>query len=158
MKRFDKKGKLIFPFVSKKTKIENEDVLVIDECYCPNGHNLITNKVKFEEFNGILVDVSIGKNKGILGLSPVCGCKSKIAMNIELLDNSLCKMYCPTCHAELPVYAPCSCGGDLITLFGSKDADFKNCIGICNRIGCFNAEIKSGDDLYTCTNINTRYL
>ncbi len=42
----------------------------------------------------------------------------------------------------LPVYAPCPCGARLITLFQSPRADYSNCIGICNRVGCVNAEVK----------------
>ena len=58
------------------------------------------------------------------------------------------KCYCPECKVPLPIYAPCDCGADMITLFRDKHGNFCNCIGICNRVGCSHAEIKRGSDMF----------
>lgn len=151
MTRFNAKGMWRIPSGKKKKNKGSEAIdedMVITQCYCPNGHNLISPKVNVRGYNGILLKVKRGKDEGFIALSPICGDKSKYTIDIELSEGEIIELLCPECNVPLPVYAPCDCGGDMITLFCDKHGNFCNCIGICNRVGCTHAEIKKGSDLF----------
>jgi len=151
MRRFNAKGMWHFPDIirKKKKKIRPfDEELIIKECYCPNGHNLVSPKVTIKGHNAILLKVKKNRKTGYIGLSPVCGDKSKIVMDIELEEGEILKLLCPVCNVPLPVYAPCECGGDMIALFADKQGNYGNCIGVCNRVGCTHAEIKRGTELF----------
>lgn len=136
---------------SKKKKkgsdVVDED-MIIKQCYCPNGHDLINPKVNVRGYKGILIKIKRGKDEGFMALSPICGDKSKYTIDIEISEGEIIDLLCPDCDVPLPVYAPCDCGGDMITLFCDKHGNFCNCIGVCNRVGCSHAEIKRGSDLF----------
>lgn len=154
MGRFNAKGMWNIPHLKKKQKKkkkvsdDDDDLLIVEECYCPNGHNLVSQDVEFKEHPGILIKIKKGKQEGSLALSPICGDKSKYTIGIELSEGEIMNLLCPTCDVPLPVYAPCDCGGDMITLFADKMGNYCNCIGICNRVGCSHAEIKKGSELF----------
>ncbi len=122
--------------------------MVVKQCYCPNGHDLINPKVNVRGYKGILIKIKRGKDEGFMALSPICGDKSKYTIDIEVSEGEIIDLLCPDCDVPLPVYAPCDCGGDMITLFCDKHGNFCNCIGVCNRVGCSHAEIKRGSDLF----------
>ncbi len=155
MGRFNSKGMWNIPHMRKKKKKakkkltdDDDELLVIEECYCPNGHNLISPNVEFTGRHGILIKLKKGKQEGHIALSPYCGDKSKYTIGIDLSEGEIMNLLCPVCDVPLPVYAPCDCGGDMITLFADKMGNYCNCIGICNRVGCSHAEIKQGSELF----------
>ena len=43
MIRFNKEGLMVYPCPCKGD--EDETILVAEECFCPNGHNLINDKL-----------------------------------------------------------------------------------------------------------------
>jgi hypothetical protein len=150
MTRFNAKGMWRIPNSKKKKKGDaaiDED-MIIKQCYCPNGHDLINPKVNVRGYKGIMIKIKKGKDEGFVALSPICGDKSKYTIDIEVSEGEIIDLLCPECNVPLPVYAPCDCGGDMITLFCDKHGNFCNCIGICNRVGCSHAEIKKGSDLF----------
>lgn len=52
MKRFNEKGRLGFPCSEKgkeKEKTDQEEGFVVEECYCQNGHSLISPRAVFNE-------------------------------------------------------------------------------------------------------------
>jgi len=152
MRRFNSKGMWHFPSIKKKNKSQAQqpdEELIIRDCFCPNGHNLVSPKVEIKGLNGILIKVTKGRESGFMALSPVCGDKSKISIDIELSEGELIELLCPICDVPLPVYAPCECGGDMITLFCDKQGNYCNCIGVCNRVGCTHAELKHGSELFS---------
>lgn len=148
MKLFDKKGIMIIPTPEKAQKPLKETV-VIKQSFCPNGHNLVSRRVRFGDHDGILIGVKLGGVSGLLALSPVYGDKSRVSLDIDFAEGDILEMFCPDCHASLPSYSVCSCGGELIVMFTQPKADFMNCIGICNRVGCKHAEIKNEGQLMT---------
>lgn len=151
MRRFDSKGMWHFPHIirKKKKKIKPlDEEMIIKECYCPNGHDLVSPKVDFKGENSILIKVKKGRKTGFIALSPICGDKSKVTLDVELEEGEILELLCPVCNIPLPVYAPCECGGDMITLFADKQGNYCNCIGVCNRVGCTHAEIKRGTELF----------
>lgn len=157
MKLFDAKGMMVFPNPKKMNIEEKEEVIVVQECFCPNGHKLITTRAVFNEFPGIMLKVKnrVGK-EGYIALSPICGDKARISLDIDLENNEKLDLFCPECGVKLPVYSPCSCGGELVTLFSDNNNDYANCIGICNRVGCKNAKITVKNELLKCSDVQMR--
>lgn len=147
MEIFDKNGLMIFPQPARLKVRSKEKVILIKECYCPNGHNLVNKRANFNGFDGILLKIIKENNFGIVALSPIFGDKSRVCIDIELKDKELLKIVCPSCDVQLPVYSSCECGGDLLSLFAEPNQDFSNSVGFCNRVNCDNAEIISGGEL-----------
>ena len=150
MNIFDKKGMLIFPNPRKDRIIcSQENLLVFTECFCPNGHNLISENARFDEFNGILLEITDNQNKGFIALSSVYGCKIRVAVGIQLVEGQKYKLSCPRCSQQLPIYSKCHCGGDIFVLFLDKESKFDSFVGACNRIGCKNSYIQIGEEIIT---------
>ena len=153
MKLFNSKGILAIPDPIRKKGDRRRKVLLVKECFCQNGHNLASTRAKFNNQNGILLKVRQGRKKGLIALSPIYGEKIRVSVDIDLVKDSVLEISCPECNAVLPVYSHCSCGADLIALFTDKKAEFANCVGVCNRVDCPNAEIISGSDLISASMI-----
>jgi hypothetical protein len=148
MEMFDKQGMLLIPVPAPTKRIAKEtSLLVVNQCFCPAGHNLISDRAVFDGYNGILLKVKKGRKKSWVALNPAYGVKSRISIDIRLIKNDLLEILCPLCNIKLPVYHPCSCGGELITLFLDPTANFSNSILICNRVDCFNAELRFHNEL-----------
>jgi hypothetical protein len=148
MKRFNTKGMMLFPNPMKKEEIcKQENLIVVKECYCQNGHNLISKQAVFNGFNGILLKVKRNKVSGMVALSPVYGNKSRVSLNLILKEGEVWELCCPDCNVSLPKFSSCECGGDQITMFLDEKADYAHCIMLCNRIDCYNATIKYNDEL-----------
>jgi hypothetical protein len=148
MDRFNQNGMMIFPIPEKIKKTGKlEDLIVIGRCFCPNGHNLISDQAVFDGFNGIMLKVRNSGREGRVALNPVYGLKHRISIDIQLSRDELLEVFCPVCGASLPVYSTCSCGGDLITLFLDEKPDFTNSILICNRVDCPNAQIRLHNEM-----------
>jgi hypothetical protein len=152
-RRFDKNGMMIIPNPVKSEIMEKEKVLVIRECFCKNGHNLVNSRVRFNEYNGIILIISSQDDEGMVALSPIYGDKTRISIDIDLLSRKVYDLICPTCRESLPEFAPCSCGAEQRALFSTKDADFSNCTGICNRVDCPNAVVHSEGEMISISMI-----
>lgn len=147
---------MIFPNSKEKRTICNEEkLLVFTECYCPNGHNLVNSNAKFNEFNGILLKISKDNKEGHIALSPVYGCKTRIAVGIKLQDGEKYTLSCTECNTILPVFTKCYCDGDIFTLFLDKETKFDSFVGACGRIGCENSYIQIGEELITSARLET---
>jgi hypothetical protein len=154
MERFDKKGMIVIPNPVRKAAGKDK-VLIISELYCPNGHTLINDRAVFNGYKGILIGIRRGDSRGFVALSPICGDKTRISIDIDLPADCLVKLFCPLCGIDLPVYANCGCGGELIALFLTREANFMDCIGVCNRIGCINAKFVTSGELISETMLET---
>lgn len=148
MKLFNSKGMMLFPNPIKKEEIcKQKNLLVLKECFCHNGHNLISDQAIFNGFNGIMVKVKRKGISGMVALSPVYGNKSRVSLNLVLKPNEIWEICCLDCGEALPKFSSCECGGDQISLFLNKKADFAHCLLICNRIDCYNAVIKYNNEI-----------
>lgn len=77
-----------------KGKTDQEEGFVIEECYCPNGHSLISPHTVFnEQYNGIVLKVKYRNQTGTIFLNPVCGCRSKITLDIHNIELMLIRFY-----------------------------------------------------------------
>lgn len=146
MQRFSNNGMMIIP-TPPAPILTTQKTVIVTSCFCPIGHNLMSSRATFDGYAGVLIMVRKDAHEGLVALSPIFGNKHKIALEIDLISGDIMELLCPDCGTALPVYSHCHCGGDLIALFTNPNADFASCIGICNRVGCFNAEIKNFDDL-----------
>jgi len=116
---------------------------VVTDCFCMNGHSLISDLAMFGGYPGITIKLRGDRQEGLVSLSSIIGDKSRTFFNFERNLGEIIDICCPTCSEALPIYNQCTCGAYLVALFSSPKADFANCIGICQRIGCLHSEIKS---------------
>lgn len=148
MRIFDDNGLMVFPSDAMRELRTTEKVVLIKSCYCPRGHNLVSDKSQFCDNDGIVLRVRQNQlREGLVALSPIYGDKSRISLGIHLEKGTVMSLLCPECGVPLPVYDECSCGADVIALFTKPVPDFGNCVGICNRVGCYNAQLRSGNEL-----------
>lgn len=122
---------------------ERSEIDVVTECFCHNGHSLITDLASFGDFSGISLKLKGKVQEGMLSLSPVIGDKSRTFFNFSRQEGEIINICCPTCSEPFPIYNLCSCGAYLVAMFTNLKADFADCIGICQRIGCLHSEIKT---------------
>ena len=139
MERFTEKGMLIIPHPAQQGKEDARKVLVVCDLFCQNGHRLVNNRAMFNGHPGIILMVRDGKAKGLVALSPIFGEKVRVSLDVDLTEGNIVAILCPTCKEKLPVYTACHCGGELIALFLTLDHNFRDCVGVCNRVGCVNA-------------------
>ncbi len=147
MKIFDSKGRFYIPSKKKCEESLESDVVVLKNCYCHNGHNLVSNRAKFGDCNGIVLKAKNKSGTGYIALSPIWGDKSRMNFNIELIEGGKIQLLCPECDEPLSNYSKCNCDGEMIVLFLTKNNDFSECIGICNRVGCQHSEFKTSNEL-----------
>jgi hypothetical protein len=146
--RFNTKGMMIIPNPIKSGSIcRQKELIVVQSCYCPNGHNLISPQAVFNGFEGIILKIRREGQEGLVALSPVYGYKSRVALRVEMEEGQIWKVSCPHCDEPLPLYDKCECGADMICLFLDKSANFGSSICICNRIGCHHAGIHYSDEI-----------
>jgi hypothetical protein len=151
MKIFDRSGILFIPKPVPTELCKAKKIIVVKDCFCPNGHCLISSRARFGDYNGIFLKVKTSNGEGYLALSPVFGDKSRISIDVDLPENELIEISCPKCSVELPVYGKCECGGELKVAFTLPNQDFNNCVGFCNRVGCRHAEIKNEGQMLSIT-------
>jgi len=78
----------------EKEKTDQEEGFFVEECYCPNGHSLISPRAVFnEQYNGIVLKVKYQNQTGTIFLSLVCGCRSKITLDIHNIELTLIRFY-----------------------------------------------------------------
>jgi hypothetical protein len=150
MEQFDKKGMILIPNPVRKVT-GTVKVLMIRELFCPVGHSLISERAIFNGYPGILLGVEFNESKGLVALSPICGDKTRVSLDIDLPADCIVNLFCPTCGIDLPRYATCGCEADLTALFLTRHASFADCIGVCNRIGCINARFVTNGELISET-------
>lgn len=148
-RRFNTKGMMIVPCQTRKEIKDCNRVLVVKSCFCSQGHNLISSRALFNGHPGIMVKIKNDEKAAFAVLSPIYGDKTRISMGADLEEGDAYHFYCPECDSQLPTHSICSCGGSYVALFNDPSADFSDCIGICNRVGCTHSVILNGNELFT---------
>jgi hypothetical protein len=120
---------------------------VITECYCLNGHTILTDIAIFQGHQGLTLKLKNKKSEGLLVLSPVLGDRDRTFVDFEKSLGEIVEICCPTCSEPFPIYNVCPCGAHLVALFTSLKVQFSQCIGICQRLGCLHSELLSERDL-----------
>lgn len=147
MGTFDEIRKMIVMNPFKWKKISGlKELIVIKECYCPNGHSLISDLAMFDGYSGIVLKVKTSEQEGLIALNPVYGLKHRYS-SFHLTKDELLTIQCPVCGVSLPVFSPCVCGGELITLFLDEKPQYANSLLICNRVDCQHAKIRFNNEV-----------
>jgi len=141
MIRFNKNGMRVYPFPQTGDLDEDFDLLVIEKCFCPNGHSLISDRVDFNGFKGIVLKIIKNDIEGFIAFSPIWGDKSRFVLDINIEDGETLTFLCPTCNVQLPISLNCNCGGSYIILYTDEFANFTETVSFCNRVGCCEAFI-----------------
>ncbi|WP_321289318.1 hypothetical protein [uncultured Sunxiuqinia sp.] len=147
MTRFTKQGKIHFPknkfFRPRRQSANIKETVIIEKCYCPNGHSLLDENSKFSDHPGIKIKViRNGGDEGFLVLSPKFGDYSKMSIDITFKNGDLLEMFCPECNAKIPIYSSCYiCHNHMLTLFTTKDNSYQHCVGVCQKVGCHNSKM-----------------
>lgn len=142
---------------SRKTETfreENLSLQIVRQCHCPNGHNVLSSEHQYSGYPGILLKLKTAERQGLLSLSPIIGDHERTFHDFEQQSGEIVEICCPVCDEAFPLYNQCGCNAHLIALFTSKENDYSDCIGICQRIGCLNAEIISGSELRLLDRVN----
>ena len=155
MRIYNQKGMLVIPNSKKRVTNLYDNMVLVKNCYCQHGHNLIGNRVNFNSLNGIYLKARNDEQEGFIGLSPVYGEKCRITWDLDLIEGEILHFFCPTCNADLPVFSPCHCGADIVTFFLNPNADYTDCIGICSRVDCSNAVVRNKGELLSQTIVNS---
>jgi len=120
---------------------------VITECYCPNGHSILSETELFQGHPGLTLKLKNKSSEGLLIISPVLGDRDRVFVDFEKRLGEVVEICCPVCSEPFPVYNVCPCDAHLVALFTSQKAHFSQCIGICQRLGCLHSELLSERDL-----------
>lgn len=138
-----KHGIVLFPNPIKRSQIRRKrDVLVIKECYCQNGHNLVTDQAIFDSHRGIVLKVKKDNKEGLVALSPLYGYKSRVSFGLSFYTDEVWEPLCPECGERLPTVSTCECESEMFSLFLDKNADFANCMILCSRVDCEHSELR----------------
>jgi hypothetical protein len=144
MKRFDQRGRLVFPSLQRLRAAEKagvvveKDKLFITRAFCHNGHALITERSpKFSDRPGIQLWTKGKRLEQVITLSPFQGDFAKVYRR-EFEVGEVLDVRCPECKEPLPMLAPCGCSPNScwILVFLGEEHDYNAAIGICNAWGC----------------------
>lgn len=130
------------PSAKTALKKEEEQIFLV-AAYCPRGDNLmIEGAPTFDGRPGICLEVSDGKNEGLVTLSPIHGDHRKVGMEFPL--GAVLTLRCPVCHIELDPIAPCSCKPDgmFVALYTVPRRSAQNFVGVCRVWGCYRSFTK----------------
>ncbi len=97
---------MIFPNPMKiKKAAELKELIVIKQCFCPEGHNLVSDQAVFDGFNGIVLKVNSGNQEGVVALNPVYGLKHRISFGINLKRMNCWMSFVRFVGKPFPVYS-----------------------------------------------------
>lgn len=115
------------------------DFLLVESLFCPNGHGLIVDSVRIHDEASIKLKVDINDSIGFLFIDAFWGSHAKLFSFIPEVSgkSSYVKAFCPYCNVEIVENYPCrqdNCDSNkslLLLLPGAK-----NKIHVCAKLGC----------------------
>jgi len=91
----------------------------------------------------IKLHIEVKGKSGAINLCSSYGCYEKVS-NVELVENEIARLSCPSCKKELPSPTKCeACGAPLVSLVLEKGGK----VHVCSRIGC-KKHFVSFEDIY----------
>jgi hypothetical protein len=139
---------------------QDNDFLLIESLFCPNGHNLIVDSVRIHDEASIKLKVVINGEPGIMFVDAFWGSHSKLfSFNPQGAgpEPACVTAHCPYCDIPMMESHCCTQEGCksqrsiLLMLPGSK-----NRIHVCARLGCPGHDLEINDlpyDLIHSVNI-----
>jgi hypothetical protein len=70
---------------------------VITECYCPNGHSVLTAAALFQGHKALTLKLKNKTSEGLLLISPVLGDRNRTFIDFEKQVGDVVEICCPTC-------------------------------------------------------------
>ena len=125
------------------------EAVTVGAVYCPQGHDLVDPHRPLGGSPGIRLGFRRPNGEvGEVVLSPTLGCFDKTVLSSELSDGEGIDLFCPVCHAPLPILMECHCqdGAVVNMLYLTRENDPYNALAFCNVVGCHNSSlIRFGD-------------
>lgn len=123
----------------KFLKKNNQGFLVVENLFCPMGHDLMAEVVRIHGEPSIKIKLKIGNSEGLVFIDAFWGGHAKLYNFIPDVASagSLVKAHCPDCDADLTVEDKCSqegCDSGRAILFYLKGK--ANKIYVCAKLGC----------------------
>jgi hypothetical protein len=124
-----------------------QDFLLVEALYCPNGHNLVVDSVRIHDEASIRLKVVINDEPGLLFVDAFWGSHTKLFSFIPKFGGTgpfFVSAFCPYCDVEMMETYKCpqkGCGserGVRLLLPGGI-----NKIHVCAKLGCPGHELEA---------------
>ena len=118
---------------------DDNELLLVNSLYCPNGHNLLVDSVRIHNEASIKIKVRIADNDGLIFIDSFWGSHAKLFSFFpgSLGKDATVEAFCPYCDAKLTQDYTCAFEGCdskkslLLNLPGGK-----NRVRVCAKLGC----------------------
>jgi len=119
--------------------------LIVDEIYCPQGHDLVAESVRIHGEPSIRIEVDTGASRGLVFVDAFWGGHAKLYGFIPVISDGMpiLRAFCPECGVDLVVERECNlegCGSGssiVLALPGGR-----NKIYVCAKLGCAGHHIE----------------
>ncbi len=81
---------------------DSQTAEVITECYCTNGHSVLSDEHKFKGHPGLTLKLKSKTSEGLLIISPVLGDRDRRFIDFERKAGDVVDICCPTCSEPFP--------------------------------------------------------
>ena len=113
--------------------------LIVDEIYCPQGHDLVAETVRIHGEPSIRIKLDTGSSRGLVFVDAFWGGHAKLYNFIPTISDEMPALQasCPECGADMVVDRECGlegCGSGksiVLALPGKR-----NKIYVCAKLGC----------------------
>jgi hypothetical protein len=134
--------------MSDKEKIQVEvevsgKSINVQHAFCHNGHSLIDDSVKINDFPSIKVKVKANNEEGLLYIDPVYGSFNNIEKGINISKGTLVELFCPECGESLTDENEiCQlCSSPMFVFHLPKESIIEGCL----KMGCMYHKLKIVD-------------
>jgi len=132
----------------KYIKKQGQDFLVVEKICCPNGHNLMAERVRIHNEPSICFRIKTGNSEGLIFVDAFWGGHSKLYNFIPDFPGTAhaVEAFCVQCKTSLTVKDRCSQDNcDCKTAIKFSLPGGKNVIYVCARLGCPGHRIEIKD-------------
>ncbi len=147
---FVDRRKLVFPQGEPALSVESGAALadgsfiIVTQAFCPSGHDLVAFPgASFDGFPGISIRVIAGGKDQVITLSPMHGDARNEGAD-EFEAGSSCRLSCPVCDEELPVFASCDCGSGKLHSIDLVRKGTGEVVALCDVAGCRRSRVAEG--------------
>lgn len=125
--------------LSKTSVSEQVRMVYIQTAHCPNGCDLMCEKVKIRDLNSICVKIHYKDQEGFIYLDPEFGSYEHIS-ELDVPDGEIVRFSCPHCGVSLvDETETCrTCSAPVFTLVLPNEGEVSGCL----RKGCFDHTLK----------------
>lgn len=120
-------------------KKENNEFLLVESIFCPNGHNLLDDSIHIHHEASIKLKIMINKIDGFLFIDPFWGSHSKLFSFLPPMTkpSTYVQAFCPYCNVEISGNYSCAEDGcDSENSLALLLPGGKNRIDVCSKLGC----------------------